>query len=120
MQTTNPMSDLKLGQIITTPQNKDAVHVAVAPVKAGELLIPGTRVSLANGVAVQDFEDKAVGIVDPFLQRSVQVGESFWLFMFPGTTTGLRHEWFHPAFLPTIPNDDEFDDADDECATCQS
>jgi len=92
------MSDLKLGQIITGPAARDAVHVAVAPVKAGELLIPGTRISLANGIAVQDFEDKAIGIVDPFLQRSVQVGETFWLFLFPGTITALRHEWTHPAF----------------------
>ena len=93
------MSDLKLGQIITTPQNRDAIHVAVAPVKAGENLAVGQRVRLVNNIAVPEFEDNtAIGIVDPFLPSQVRVGQMFWLFLFPGTITALRHEWTHPAF----------------------
>lgn len=96
------MSDLKLGEIITTPQHRDAVHVAIAPVKAGEMLHSGQRVCFASeayNIAVALFgERKAIGIVDPFLQQSVREGQTFWLFLFPGTITALRHEWTHPAF----------------------
>lgn len=95
------MSDnLKLGQIITTPQHRDAVHVAVAPVKAGCPLVPGQRVALKNGIANFEVRGNAIGIVDPFLQDNVRTSQTFWLFLFPGTITALRHEWTHPAFEP--------------------
>jgi len=94
------MSDLKLGQIITGAAARDAIHVAVAPVEAGENLAVGQRVCLVNNVAVPEFVDNtAVGIVDPFLPSQVRVGQTFWLFLFPGTITALRHEWTHPAFM---------------------
>lgn len=92
------MSDLKLGQIITGPANRDAIHVAVAPVKAGWNLMPGQRVCLDGGMAVHEVRGNAIGIVDPFLQSMIKTGETFWLFLFPNTVTGLRHEWQHPAF----------------------
>lgn len=92
------MSDtLKLGQIITTPQHRDAIHIAVAPVTAGEALKPGQHVGLVLGYA-HAVVDSAIGIVDPFLGCDVNKGEVFWLFLYPGTIKGLRHEWVHPAF----------------------
>lgn len=106
-------SKLGLGQIITTEQHRDAIHVAVAPVKAGMPLWPGSHVELVDGVAMQT-NGKAIGIVDPFLKARVADGETFWLFLYPGTITSLRHEWAHPAFdvqapasSPSTPKDPE-------------
>lgn len=89
-------SKLGLGHIITTEQNKDAVHMAIAPVIAGCSMKPGAHVGIANGLAC--FTDKPIGVVDPFLAKSVRKGDKFWLFLYAGTITGLRHEWAHPSF----------------------
>lgn len=96
------MNDLKLGQIIETEQSRDAIHVAVAPVTAGERLPPGAHVNLIHGKAATS--SKPIGIVDPFLKRAVMPGQKFWLFLYPQTVTSLRHEWEHPAF-PKEPAD---------------
>lgn len=92
--------DLGLGRLITTPQHKDATHVALAPITAGEKLRPGEHVlARTDGVAVKPSSmEEAVGIVDPFLREPVQEGQKFWLFVYPNTVTGMRHEWEHPMF----------------------
>lgn len=98
------MDTLKLGQIITTEQHRDAIHVAVAPVIARQLFKPGEHAG-ADGYYVNP-----VGIVDPFLTASVDIGQTFWLFLYPGSITSLRHNWSHPAFAddfgvtPETPN----------------
>lgn len=92
------MNDLKLGQLIESEQNRDAVHVAVYPVVAGEKLGAGDHIGfLGNGSVGQKLRD-TVGIVDPFLRKIVQPGQKFWMFLYPNTVTSLRHEWSHPAF----------------------
>ncbi len=91
------MNDLGLGKIITGDAQKDAIHVAVAPVIAHELLSPGQHVGIFKERASMKASTK-VGIVDPFLDRTVEEGERFWLFLYPNTVVGLRHEWYHPAF----------------------
>ncbi len=89
---------LQLGQIITTEQQRDAVHIAVAPVEAATRLLPGYPVELdASGRAVMA-KERGIGVVDPFLEIGVPKGGRFWLFLYPGSITGLRHEWSHPAF----------------------
>lgn len=98
------MSDIKLGQIITTSQHRDAIHLAVAPVAAGEILTPGQRVWLNDGIASGEVGTNAIGIVDPFLQADVRKGQMFWLCLFPGSITALRHEWTHPSFSEAQPN----------------
>lgn len=80
---------------------RDAVHVAVAPVIAGEDLPPGSRVNLLDGKAYES--TSPIGIVDPFQRECVRKGERFWLLLFPGTITGLRHQWSHSAFATTPP-----------------
>ena len=76
------MSDTKVGQLIDGTYQRDAIHVAIAPMEAFRELVPGERLKL--------------GIVDPFLTEPVKAGEWFYLFLYPNTVTGMRHHWEHP------------------------
>lgn len=99
----------EVGKLITGQAFRDAIHVAIAPVVAGEQLAPGTRVVLVNGVARDGawIKTPSIGIVDPFLERPVYVGEKFYIFLFPNTVTSLRHAWTHPAFTTQVPKKEE-------------
>ncbi len=99
------MSDLGLGNIITTPQQRDAIHIAVAPVTAAEDLSVGEDIGFIQpgdnenvGACRRGATRYAIGIVDPFLKAPVLKGEQFWMFLYPGSITSLRHDWTHPAF----------------------
>ncbi len=100
------MSDLKLGSIIITPQNRDAIHIAVAPLSAACRLHAGDHIGLVNGSQTEatNFAKELIGIVDPYLRTHVNPGERFWMFLYPQTVTGLRHDWSHPAFEAKAPN----------------
>lgn len=88
--------DLKIGQIIVGPQQKDATHIALMPVVAAENMPPGAHIGLSNkGEACRG--TKHIGIVDPFLKTKVLRGDTFWMFMYPNTVANLRHDWDHPA-----------------------
>lgn len=106
-------NELKLGQIITRDAQRDAIHIAVVPLVAGDSLWPGSKVRLKYGAPETalcgDYNEDAIGIVDPFLQSGVKEGQRFWCFLFPGTITGMRHHWNHPAFenIGTIANEHE-------------
>ncbi len=99
-----------LGTIITEGAGRDAIHLAVEPVIAAELLPPGTDVGFVEGGVGITGCDKFLGIVDPFLKQPVQKGERFWLVLYPRQITSLRHVWSHPAFpesdLPPITDTD--------------
>jgi len=85
-----------LGTIIGPNEARDAIHLAVDPAVAVEVLQPGQDVGfVVGGVGVCD---DPVGIVDPFLKAPVQVGEMFWLVVYPREITSLRHVWSHPKF----------------------
>ncbi len=98
--------DIQLGKKITTPQQRDAVHVAIVPLIAGEdHLYPGQRFRLKYGTSniamCADYNDEdAVGIIDPFLENNahVRAGDQVWGMLFPNTVTCMRHHWQHPAF----------------------
>ena len=94
-----------IGQLITDKQEKDAIHIAVIPVTATTNLMPGEHVKLVPGtqdtvtdIAHDPDYSKAIGVVDPFLRQSANVGSRFWLFLLPNTITSLRHDWTHPLF----------------------
>lgn len=94
---------LKLGNLVS-PENygkRDAVHIAVAGVEAKETLKPGDHVNLSSdGKAVK--HGKSIGIVDPFLKRTVLKGDRFWLYLYPGSITSLEHKWSHPSFSNNV------------------
>lgn len=85
-----------LGTIIGPNEKRDAIHLAVMPVIAGMDLSVGDDVGLVEGVATNRAAIK-LGIVDPFLKRTVNKGESFWLVIYPRVITSLRHVWSHPG-----------------------
>jgi hypothetical protein len=96
----------KLGELITGAASRDAIHVAVAPMVAGQKLNPGEPVMLGGlGAFSAVSMDTAIGIVDPYLDSAVNEGERFWLCLMPGTVTSLRHEWEHPAFPKEKPTE---------------
>lgn len=87
-----------LGTIIDENQKRDAIHLAVEPVTAGQVLSPGEHITVKGGVAYNAKIGKGLGIVDPFLQRQVKKGERFWFVMYPRQVHSLRHVWTHPDF----------------------
>lgn len=91
------MTDVVLGKLIDSPQERDAVHVATVPMTAAELLRPAQRVGIV-GEGIAGPSANVVGIVDPYLTDVVPKGAQFWLCLLPGTVTGMRHHWAHPAF----------------------
>jgi uncharacterized protein (TIGR02996 family) len=74
----------KLGEAPPQGAGRDAVHVAVIPMIALQDLTPGQR--LRGGVA------------DPFRQGVIAKGDRYWLCLYPGTVTSLRHVWTAPGF----------------------
>lgn len=104
-------SKLGLGQIITTEQNRDAIHVAVAPVTVAFRTFPGEHVGLnEEGEATTKLPSSQwIGVIDPFLPDGtvVQKGQRVWLYLYPGSITSLRHEWTHPAFSAIKPGNAE-------------
>lgn len=79
-------------------QKRDAIHLAVMPVIAGERLNPGERITVVDGFASSADDSDVLGIVDPFLTKPVRKGQRFWFVMLPRTIKSLRHVWAHPAF----------------------
>src|SRR6201991_2988276 len=89
--------DTRLGQILEMDRPRDAVHIAMIPAGARETQRPGQHVVIIDGQAAGAARGGGVGVVDPFLMDDVDQGERFWLLLFPGTITSLRHEWTHPV-----------------------
>lgn len=90
-----------LGTIIGVHEKRDAIHLAVEPVTAGEMLYPRADIGIHGGKAYSlknPRRVKALGIVDPFLTKPVKKDERFWLIIYPRQITSLRHVWSHPDF----------------------
>jgi len=93
------MSETKLGQLLSGKNERDAVHVAIAPVIAGCKLKPGQHIGFTDkqNNVVGKTED-TIGIVDPFLDFEITKGEQFYMVLYPNTVTGMKHHWEHPSF----------------------
>jgi hypothetical protein len=90
-----------LGSIIGDKEKRDAIHLAVEPVTAGETIWPGQNIGLHEGKAYATGDHrkiKALGIADPFLKNRAETGSRFWLIIYPRQITSLRHVWSHPDF----------------------
>ncbi len=92
-----------LGNILTDDMNvgRDAIHLAVEPVVAGETLAAGEHIRLNDqGLAIATGDP--LGIVDPFVIGGVAKGQKFFMVLLPRTITSLRHVWEHPAFTKPV------------------
>lgn len=98
-----------LGTIIEDG-GRDAIHLAVEPVIAGETLKPGQDIGIVDGKAFHSGgkSNKWLGIVDPFINRRIEPGEKFWLVVYPRQITSLRHVWSHPDFPEDAPRHEEY------------
>lgn len=93
------MKDTTLGSILSGTEHRDAIHIAVAPMRASETLSPGQRVGfIGSDQSLAGPSDKVIGIVDPFLPTNVEQGQWFYMLLMPRTVTSLRHHWSHPEF----------------------
>jgi hypothetical protein len=95
--------DIGIGRLIDGDAHRDAIHVAVCPAVAGEVLLCGQRVTLTRDHGINTDEmvaraakEDSVGIVDPFLGGRVEALQRFYVFLNPGSISSLRHEWTHP------------------------
>lgn len=103
------MSEVTLGKPPRSLSARDSVHVAVAAAKAREELHAGDKVGFVDyhdRVASRD-SPNIIGIVDPFRADPVPPNGEFWLCLFPGSVTGMRHQWVHPEFPATEVDDDD-------------
>jgi hypothetical protein len=76
---------------------KDAVHVAIASVRAAHRLSPGQKCSMnEHNEAIAD--RKGVGIVSPFIEGDIERGDSFWLLLYGKEIPKVEHHWEHPKF----------------------
>jgi hypothetical protein len=95
------MSEPQLGKLIDSQMAlRDAIHVAIVPMQSSyEELEPGQHIGLdPHDTNLVTTDEPHIGIVDPFLPTNVKPHQNFWVLLYPGTVTGMRHHWKHPAF----------------------
>lgn len=91
----------QVGQVpATNTLERDAIHIPILRVSAGELLTPGTWVTVkkteSGFVALVAGTANPVGVVDPFITDGyVPKGEKVYIFLKPESTARLWHDWTH-------------------------
>lgn len=111
-----------IGTVLTRTMPRDAVHFAVVQAVAATALKPGTSVWVTDRrtmMAAPCAPKERLGIVDPFLAVPLKGGQSFWIFLNPGSITSLKHFWTHPGLPELHPSGLHHKDAEDflrECA----
>jgi hypothetical protein len=91
----------KLGKLQMSDQGRDAIHIAVLTMQAKEEIYAyGLQGVDRFGGIVRPDHEIAIGIVDPFLPQDTQIspGEWFYVYLKPGTISGLKHVWSHAEF----------------------
>lgn len=95
-----------IDQIISDPSSarRDAVHIAVGPIEAGERLYPGMKVKIIDGKIYLASRYDYDAAVSPFIDEVefVEQGQFCWIMMKPNTITSLRHLWTHDKFKPRV------------------
>lgn len=90
------MSDTVLGKNPKMGAQRDAVHVAVLPVKTDYSISPGSKVVIidrnSDPITVSTpMGDEYDGVLDPFSDGS---GDTFWMLVAPHRMmSGVRHDW---------------------------
>lgn len=91
-----------LGSFICGDGKRDAIHIAICPAIAEEVLKPADHVQIEvrhGAVYAKKCKiNKGSGIVDPYLYRDVHKNEMFYICLYPNTVRSLRHEWLAPEF----------------------
>jgi hypothetical protein len=85
--------------------DRDAIHVAIAAVRAAHVLTPGQTVTL-NEFKEAVGDPKGQGIVDPFRKGLIQRGDPFWMLLNQDQVPNVQHHWEHPVLdfgTPTRP-----------------
>lgn len=92
-----------LGKMPIELGDKDAVHVAIASVRAGHPLMPGMRCK-PNELREWVQDDAGPGVVDPFRKGVIERGGWFWVMLDCEEIPRVRHEWEHPSidFSPPV------------------
>lgn len=87
----------KLGKAPLDLGVKDAIHIAIASVRAGSYLNPGDPVKINEfGEGVKSSKKDSVGVVDPFLKGGIQRGQNFWILLSQTEIPNVQHVWEHP------------------------
>jgi hypothetical protein len=104
-----------IGKILNGTERRDAIHVAIVPVRAGYNLEPGQKIGIdSDGEASPTV--KKIGVVDPMLESGPNRGDWFYMWMFPDEVKDLRHEWSHPALSGEPKEIPVYDDYGDDCS----
>ena len=88
---------VNLGDKPSQSNLRDALHIAVISLPAGEWIDPGVPVRVYNGTVVTCDRAECIGVSDPFMQYAVK-GTLVWVCLNPNTVTAVHHVWEHPAF----------------------
>lgn len=130
-----------IGRKLDDTAERDCIHVAMFPAIAGnDRMHRGEEVKLVYGTenevvpADSVYGIETIGIIDPFFgiaaitgndqnyydNQTIKKGDRVWVFLFPGTATGMRHHFAHPQLDaasarigPRAINAEGQDDSDD-------
>jgi hypothetical protein len=111
---------VELGKIVDDSayeHHRDAVHVPVILVEAGEDMAGGEHIGVlkdSSSYVVGTKAKRLIGIVDPFL-KGVGTGQKFWMWMDPDQVTSVQHKWYHADLSD---NSSDSDNYDDPCRGC--
>lgn len=91
------MSDVNLFEHPTEFSQRDAIHTAIEPAKAGCDFRWTKWVKKFNGLWYPAEPDEAHGIVNPWIEGDIKRDQLFWVLIKPGSVNGMRHHWSHPT-----------------------
>lgn len=90
----------KLGELVREGDQRDAIHIAVVPVKIwGKGLRPGMHVGVREltGELWATKSGDPIGVLDPFYKQPFEANQKAWMLLYPGSVVGLRHQYRHPV-----------------------